>query len=244
MTIDFWGLGLQAINVLILVWLLSRVFWRPVVAAIERRQETAKAVIGSADATQDKADTALAEATEAREGIASERAAVLGTAKQEAETASKAILAEARTKAEAMLAAARTTISDEAEAARNANEKQASDVSLKIAARLLERLNGPAVQSAFLAQLIDAIADMPADDRKALVDDPKGVEIVTASHTGPEQKKIEETVLTALGGTPKIRFTTDPDLIAGLELRSPHFVLHNSWQADLAQVRQAVKDAA
>ena len=43
MTIDFWGLGLQAVNVLILVWLLSRVFWRPVAAAIAKRQETAGA---------------------------------------------------------------------------------------------------------------------------------------------------------------------------------------------------------
>ena len=60
MTIDFWGLGLQAVNVLILVWLLSRVFWRPVAAAIARRQETTEKVIKAAKATQAKADAALA----------------------------------------------------------------------------------------------------------------------------------------------------------------------------------------
>ena len=37
MTIDFWGLGLQAFNVVILVWLLSRVFWRPIADAIAKR---------------------------------------------------------------------------------------------------------------------------------------------------------------------------------------------------------------
>lgn len=244
MTIDFWGLGLQAVNVLILIWLLSHVFWRPLVAAIAKRQETAEAVIGSAQATQDKADTALAEATEARAGIASKRTALLDTARAEAKTASKATLAEARTKAEAILEAAKLSISHDAEAARKNNAKQASDLSLKIAARLLERLNSPAVQSAFLSQLVDAIANMPADDRKALVADPKGVEIVSAADTGAEQKKIKKAVQTALGGTPDIRFTIDPDLIAGLELRSPHFVLHNSWAADLTQVRKAVKDVA
>ena len=41
-----------------------------------------------------------------------------------------------------------------------------------------------------------------------------------------------------------LRFDIDCDLIAGVELRSPHFVLRNSWQADLTQIRKAVKDAA
>jgi F-type H+-transporting ATPase subunit b len=50
-------------------------------------------------------------------------------------------------------------------------------------------------------------------------------------------------VQTALGGTPDIRFAVDPDLIGGIELRSPHFVLHNSWKADLQRVRKAVKNA-
>jgi F-type H+-transporting ATPase subunit b len=243
MTIDFWGLGLQAFNVLILVWLLSRLFWRPVAAAIAKRQETVKAVIGSAQATQDKADAALAEATEARAGISAERATMLDVARAEAETAAKAILAEARTKAEATLTAAQNTINHDTEAARKANARQAFDVSLKIAARLLERLNSPTVQSAFLSQLVEAIAQMPDPDRTALAGDSKGVEIVTATAAGAEQEKIKKAVQTALGGTPEIRFTIDPDLIAGLDLRSPHFVLHNSWQADLAQVRKAVNDA-
>ena len=244
MTIDFWGLGLQAVNVLILVWLLSRVFWRPVAAAIAKRQKTAQEVIGAAKATQAKADTALAEATKARAGIAEERAAMRDAARAEAEAAAKSTLAEARAQAEAILAAAKDTISHDAIAARKANDAQASELSLKIAARLLERLNGPTVQSAFLSQLVDAIADMPAADRKALVSDPKGIEIVSATETGAEHGKIEKEIQTALGGTTEIRFTTDPNLIAGLELRSPHFTLHNSWAADLTQVRKAVKDAA
>lgn len=244
MTLDFWGLGLQAVNVLILVWLLSRVFWRPVASAIAKRQKAAQAVIGSAQAVQAKAEVALAEAAEARAGIAAERTAVLDAARAEAETASKAALAEARAKAETIVAAAKITIAHDAEAARKANAQQASDLSLKIAARLLRRMDSPAVRSAFLSQLVDAIADMPAAAREALVADPNGVEIVSTAHTSAERQKIEKAVEAALGGSPVLRFAIEPALIAGLELRSPHFILHNSWQADLAQVRKAVKDVA
>lgn len=43
---------------------------------------------------------------------------------------------------------------------------------------------------------------------------------------------------------PALQFVTDPALIAGLELRGPHFVLRNSWRADLETLAREVKDAA
>ena len=41
MKIDWWTLGLQAVNVLILVWLLSRFLFKPVAAIIAERQQAA-----------------------------------------------------------------------------------------------------------------------------------------------------------------------------------------------------------
>jgi len=244
MTLDFWGMGLQAVNVLILVWLLSRVFWRPVAAAIARRQETARTLIDTAEATRAKADAALAEATQARAEIAEERAELLEAAKADAQTAAKAVLAEARSKANALLATAKTTIAKERESAHKASEKQASDLALEIAGRLLARLNGPAVQAEFLAHLTKAIAELPATTRAALLADPTGIEILTATKDSDQHETIRTALMTALGGETDLRFTVDPALIGGLELHSPHFVLHNSWQADLAQVRKAVQNAA
>ncbi|MEY8099471.1 F0F1 ATP synthase subunit delta [Falsihalocynthiibacter sp. S25ZX9] len=244
MTIDFWGLGLQAVNVLILIWLLSRLFWRPVAGAIARRQDESQAIMDTAHATQDKADTALEEVTRARADIDAERDAVLAKASVEAETAAKAARSAARTKAEETLAAAQATIERNTEAARKANATQASDLSLDIAVKLLERLNSPTVQTAFLTLLIEAIEKISATDRAALVANPSGIEIITATDLGTEREALETAICDSLGGTPSLHFVTDPDLIAGLELRSAHFVLHNSWQADLARIRKAVKDAA
>lgn len=244
MTLDFWGLGLQAVNVAILVWLLSRVFWRPMAAAIAKRQESAAAMVTAAQATQVKADAALAEATQAREGITDERTAMQVAARAEAQTVKKAALSDARAQAEDILDAAHATIRHDTKAARKSNEDHASELSLQIAARLLARLTSPTVQSAFLSQLVEAIAKMPAPDRAAIVADPSGIEIISATDMGAERTAIKKAVQTALGSASDIRFTIDPDLIGGLELSSPHFVLHNSWQADLAQVRKAVRDAA
>ena len=244
MTLDWWGLGLQAINVLILVWLLSRVFWRPVAGAITRRQEAAQAMLDEGKTAQEKADAALAEVVETRAGIASERDAILVEAKAAADTVAKATLKDAQTKADSLIAAARTAIDRDRNTARKENATRAAELSVEIAARLLGRFNTPAVQATFLAQLVEAIADMSASDRAALIASADGTEIVTATDTeDAERTETEHAVADALGGTPSLRIVTDPDLIAGLELRSAHFVLHNSWRADLENILKEVENA-
>jgi len=244
MTLDFWGLGLQAVNVLILVWLLSRVFWRPVAAAIAARQEATRAMLDKAEAAQNDAKAALAEATSAREGIEDERAETLERAKAEAEAATRAALAEAATRADAMRAAASAAIAHDRAVAAKANAAQAAALSLDIAAKLLGRLNGPGAQSAFLDLMVKAIADLPKAERAALAASPDAIDIVSATELGDEKAAIKGAVHKALGGKPALRFVTDPALLAGLELRTAHFTLHNSWQADLANIAKAVKDAA
>ena len=244
MTLDWWGLGLQAINVLILVWLLSRVFWRPVAGAITRRQVAAEAMLDESKTIRAKADAALAEVAEARTGIAAERDAILAEAKAAADTVAKAARKDAQTKADTLLAAARTAIDRDRNTARKENAATAAELSVEIAARLLGKVNTPAVQAAFLAQLIEAVAGMSDSDRTALIASAGDIEIITATDPeGAERAEIEQAVKDALGGAPSFRLVTEPDLIAGLELRSPHFVLHNSWRADLENILKEVENA-
>ena len=62
MTIDWWTLGLQAVNFLILVWLLTRFLYRPVRRIIEQR----KALV---DKARDEAEKAKADAEAARQQL-------------------------------------------------------------------------------------------------------------------------------------------------------------------------------
>ena len=243
MTLDFWGLGLQAVNVLILIWLMSRVFWRPVAAAIVARQEASRALLDKAAAAQAAVDAALAEATVGRKNTDAARKDVLDAAHLEAEAATKATLADAEARADDLHANALAAIEKERIAAEKDNAAHASALALQIATKLLERLDGPAVQSAFLALLVEAIAKLPQAERSAIAATPEGVEIVLPTAVGPDGTAIKTAVQKVLGGAPELRFVTDGALIAGIELRTAHFALHNSWQADLAQIAKAVHDA-
>jgi F-type H+-transporting ATPase subunit b len=244
MTLDWWGLGLQAINVLILVWLLSRVFWRPVAGAITRRQQAAQAMLDASLSAQAKADDALAEVAKTRAGLAAEREAVLAEARATAEATTKTLLTDAQNRAEALMDAADKTIARNEALARTENAYRAASLSVEIAARLLRRLDASIVQAAFLPKLVEAIADLSDPDREALATSEGAIQIVTATEPADADKAaIEQAVGDVLSNAPALQFVTDPDLIAGLELRCAHFALHNSWRADLESIRREVEDA-
>lgn len=245
MTIDWWTIGLQAVNFLILMWLLSRVFWRPIAGAISRRKDAVQAMIDAARETQEKADAALADVARERAGIAAEREAILIAAKQEADKATQAALQEAREKTEKILAAEKSRLARDRDRVYRQSVTQAAELSTEIAAKLLQRLGTSAIQEAFLQLLLDAIGAMPPNEKSILVQSPDGIELVCAIPPAePEQAKITRAIQQALGGPLTIRFVTDPDLIAGMEIRTAHFTLHNSWKSDLATILKELKNAA
>ena len=48
MHIDWWTLAFQTVNVLVLIWILARFFFRPVVDIVAKRQEEANKVLAEA----------------------------------------------------------------------------------------------------------------------------------------------------------------------------------------------------
>ena len=234
MSIDFWTLGFQTVNVAVLIWLLQRFFWRPVAAMIALRRTTAKAALAAAMGAQAKADAALKEIAATRTGFAAEREAILTEARAAAERDRAAILDEATKAAAALQIAAKAAIEQERAAAQTAWTAQAGHLAIQIATRLAARLEGPVVRSCFLDWLIQAIAALPKREQADL-------EVISAVKLDDaEQQVAADRIGEAFGCKPRLSFKTDPALIAGLELRGPHLQISNSWQADLATIEQAL----
>ncbi len=245
MTINWWTLGLQAVNVLILIWLLSRVFWRPVAAAIVTRQTAAKTLLIEAKSSKTKADAALAEVTATREALAAERKALLADATAKAEEATKASLEAASGKAEALLSAAQQTREREKDAVLARNQKDAALLAVDIARKLLARLDTSKIQTSFFDLLVDAINRLSPKDKQTLLGTDGGIDLVSALELDKTARaKINAAVGKALGGEPSLNFLTDSELIAGFEMRTAHFTLSNSWYSDLEAIQKDLKNAA
>lgn len=238
MTIDVWTLGIQAVNVLLLVFLLQHVFWKPVAGIIAQRQADAKAVIEDLRQKQAAADLALGSIAHTRAGFAREREAVIAQAQREAEAVRQTTLAKAQAEVEAIRAAAAAALARQADGARVARNAEAARLAVAIARRLAARLEGEAVQAAFRDGLVAEVAAMaPALRAPTGSSTQARITLISACQTDPAiRQTIIDSLTDALGAPCDIEERVDPALIGGFELEGPHFILRNSWKADLDRI--------
>ncbi len=237
MHLDLWTLGLQAVNVLVLVWLLSRFLFRPVAGIIAARRQAADAMLAEADAARAKAAAEADRVARQRQGITEEKERMLAAAREDAQGEREAILRQANDAVAKLRGAAEEAIGRERQAAQEALHRDAADLALTISRRLLERLPARAVDAAFLEGLASVLPARPAAGTR--------IEIRSAAPLDDTSQAACRTMLAAwLGGSPDIIFRADPTLIAGFELATPEMVICNNWRADLERIARALHDDA
>jgi F-type H+-transporting ATPase subunit b len=237
MTINWWTLGLQTVNVVILIGLLGRFFWHPVAAMIEQRRAAAQRILAEAEAKHNQATAAFADIERTRTGFAGEREAILAAAHEAAERARAARLEEVEKQAASLEAVARAAIEKEREAVDKACSERASRLAVEIAKRLAARLDGTTVHAAFLDWLLKEIRTLAEPVRQAVAADGVTLEVISATPLEPaDEEHYRRLIGEAFGSRPRIAFKADPALIAGLELHGPHLVVSNSWRADLTRI--------
>ena len=241
MHIDLWTLALQTINVLVLVWLLARFLFRPVAAIIAERRAAAEKLLADADAKRQQAAGEAAAIAQQRDGLAADGQRILAEARAAAEAERATLLQHASEAAARLQADAQQANARDEHAMRETLEREANDLALSIATRLLQRVPARALNSAFLESLADRLATDPARDSST------GTAIELRSATpldAAAQADCREILTRALGAAPQVGFRTDPTLIAGIELAAPHALIRNSWRADLDRINRALHEEA
>lgn len=242
MHIDWWTLALQTINVLILIWILGRFFFRPVADLVAKRREEAAKLIADADAARKEAEDLRAEATQLRAGIDAQRDRLIADARKAAEAEKTSSLAQLSSELEQHRKDAAIAIERERAVMQRAVLDRASELSVQIARRLLERLPANTAFSAFLDGLIGELGRLPIEVRNSLAtSDPKHpLEIAAAATLDDRQAaRLREAISAALDGSElPMRLVCDPGLIAGFEIRGRNIIVRNNWQADLATIRK------
>ena len=242
MTFDWTTLAFQTVNVVLLIWLLSRAFWRPVTRLVAERKDAVMRDMAAAETARHEAEGRLAEIAGERQGIGAERKAILAEARAEAAADRATLAAEAGARAEEDLAAARARIASERDAAEAAYAARAVDLAVEMAERIGRGLDGPALRAAALDALAARIADLPETERCAL----RKATSLAATTATPledcERQALAARIAEVLGDGPAPAFRTDPDLVAGIEIATPHLVLAQSWREDLARMRREIDD--
>ena len=244
MHIDWWTLALQAINVLILVWILGRFFFRPVAGIIEARSAAAARIVADASADRAAAQAEKAQLEAARAGLAGERDALLADARARIESERSAMLRDAASRIEVQRSEGEAQLARERNATEHALADDAGKLAAEIAGKLLQRVAAESVDTSFFGGLLAELDALPQTARQAFAATIRDAElhVRTASPLGESGRSaIADGIEKTFDIRPRIAFECDAQLIAGVELRAGAFVFRNNWQSDLAQILERLR---
>jgi F-type H+-transporting ATPase subunit b len=242
MHIDWWTLALEAINFLVLVWLLQRFLYNPVMGIVARRHQEVDAAFAEAESARRKTE---AEATTYREKIAAaeaERLDLIRAARAQIDEERTKLLTEARREAEGLLSKQRQAIAAERTDALEEMRDGAADLSVVLATTLLREATNGSVAETFLERLRQRFLDLSDAEKARLLGAAKGptmLRVVTQpALTDAEQHRWRERLLDTIGDRWSMEFTSDDALLAGARIHFPAASLEISWASALKDARR------
>jgi F-type H+-transporting ATPase subunit b len=237
MRIDLWTLGLQAINALVLVWLLARFLFRPLAAIVAQRRQATEALLADAAAARAQAQAAADSIVQQHQALEAEADRLRAAAHHDAEADRAAQLAQARAEIAQACQEADLELAREQVRQQKQMEARACTLALDIARRLVARVASPAITTALAQRLAQDIAALPPGERQLLAADAGHLQLVSAvALDASAQADIAAGLTDALGVAPQLEVRVDPALLGGIELVGPHTLIRNSWRADLERL--------
>lgn len=223
MLIDWFTVSAQALNFLILVWLMKRFLYKPILNAIDAREKLIATELADAEAKKNDAKKERDEFMQKNEKFNQQRVTLLSQAKDEATAERQRLLDEAKQAADVLLAKRQEALRTDAH---NLNQSINNRAKLEVFAivrktlsdlatvSLEERIGevftrrlremdehskdtmGKALKFSSYAALIRSTFELPLDQRAAI------------------QNSLNETFSAEIS----VKYETTPDLISGIEL--------------------------
>jgi F-type H+-transporting ATPase subunit b len=149
-----------AITFLILVVVLSKYAWGPIVKMLDERERTIREAIEQAKKERAEAERMLSEQTAALAAAQREAAALAQKSRQEVEVLRQELTARARKEADELIASSRVQIQEEKAKALSELKGQVADLAIEAARRLIQSSLDEKAQRALVEEYI---AQLPAE---------------------------------------------------------------------------------
>ncbi|MEO8159152.1 MAG: DUF2934 domain-containing protein [Betaproteobacteria bacterium] len=223
MLIDWFTVAAQALNFLILVWLLKRFLYKPILHAIDAREKRIALALADADAKKAEAGQARDEFQHKNDEFDRQRAALLQQATDEANARRASLLDSARQEADDLRTKRREALGSEQQGLSKALSRRAREEVFAIARKTLADLAGTSLEGrmteVFLRRL-RALSDAERTAFKAAFGAASTPLVVRTTFTLPPENcgAIETAVRETLGTQKSVQFETAPDQVSGIEL--------------------------
>lgn len=248
MLIDWFTVAAQAVNFLILVWLLKRFLYRPILNAIDAREKRVAAALADAEAQKAEALKERDAFHHRNEVFEEQRAAMLRKAEEEAISERQRLFDEARQAADALSIKRQAALRNDAMNLNQAIGKRARQEVFAIARKALADLAATELEERMVDIMLHRLGELQgkglkAGKKAASRAAPVPVLVRTAFELPPEQQaRLEHAVSKTFGATAQVRFETVPELIGGIELTTNGQKLAWSIEDYLDSLQQGVDE--
>jgi F-type H+-transporting ATPase subunit b len=223
MLIDWFTVCAQALNFLILVWLLERFLYKPVRKAIDDRQKGIAATLAGAEAQKTAADKQRDDFAGKNKVFDEQRAALLAKAEGDAATEHDRLLEEARKEAETLRAVDAAALRNDQARMSTQIAHAASEEVIAVARRALADLATASLEERVGAVFTRRLGEMDGKAKETMSAAIRGSSepaVVESAFDMPAAQRaaIQNALNEAFSADVRLQFRTAEDPICGIEL--------------------------
>ncbi|MAU96291.1 MAG: F0F1 ATP synthase subunit B [Fulvimarina sp.] len=247
MAIDWFTIGAQILNFLVLIYLLKRFLYRPVLDAIAAREKRIAGTLAEAAAMK-------AEALKEREALHArndafdrDRTTLFAKATEAADGERKRVIEAARVAADALGEKQRQALARDARSMGDDIGRSARTEVFAIARKALADMADESLEARMTAIFIARLAALDASAKRAasgMLDTANGPAVIRSAFAlpAPQQVAIRQALDAAFATKVAITFETAPELVGGIELVGGGEKLAWSLSDYLKTLEKAVTD--
>jgi F-type H+-transporting ATPase subunit b len=244
----------QIFNFVVMVVILTRFFFKPVVRILDERAKRVTNALDEAERREKEAADAYAEYQEKLSQTQQQVAALRQQAQQDLDQARKSALGETREEIEKMRKQAELELGDARQKAIRQHQRDLGQLATTLSEKLMRDAGGEAFQRASIAQFVDQLAALAVDAYRAVLEDTESEVVHLQLNSAREldagvRAQIETWVQEKTDKPVDIKYRIDANLIAGATMRLGDVVVDGSlagqlqrlgerYTADLEQIQE------
>ena len=247
--IDWFTIIAQVLNFVILVWLMKRYLYKPILGAIDAREQRIAAELADAAAKQADADAQRISFQAKNDAFDNDRAAMLAKVTGDAAAERKRLLDDAEHAADALAARRKQALAKEARSLQEEVGRRTQQEVFAIARKALSDLADAGLEASMATVFCRRLRAMNGTAKTALVaalsDGSEPATVRSAFDLPADQRNdIERAVKESFSADVALGFETRSDLVSGIELTAGGQKV--AWSIDdyLAAMQAQVDDLA
>jgi F-type H+-transporting ATPase subunit b len=250
MQINWFTVIAQILNFLVLVWLMKRYLYKPILSAIDDREKKIAGQLADAKTKKDEAQKEQDEFNKKNQVFDQQKKDMMDKATADAGVQSQKLLEDAKNNAKALQDKLEKAAKEQREDFNHQMEQKTEQEVFAITKKVLTDLADTDFEEQLVNVFIKRISEIKEDEKALFIKalhSGSGPILVQSAFDLPEkqQTEIKSVVTKMLGIDPSFEFKTSTALLGGIELTTPGYKLSwsiaayvNSFEKSLAATNQ------